>query len=93
MHSFSLNPELVNLMMDHQIAKSLAGLEGRWRDMVRTAKEVGVPIPAMAASLDYYDGYRSERLPANLIQLLRDRFGAHGYERLDKPGQFHSDWA
>jgi 6-phosphogluconate dehydrogenase len=92
MHSFNINPELVNLMMDQGMAKSLVGLEGRWRDMVGTAKEIGVPIPAMAASLDYYDGYRSARLPANLIQLLRDRFGAHGYERLDRPGQFHSDW-
>jgi 6-phosphogluconate dehydrogenase len=92
MHSFHVNPELANLMMDQGIAKSLTGLESRWRDSVRTAKEMGIPIPALAASLDYYDGYRSERLPANLIQLLRDRFGAHGYERVDRPGQFHSDW-
>jgi len=93
MHSFSVNPKLENLMLDQGIAKLLTGVERRWRDTVRTAKEIGVPIPAMAASLDYYDGYRSERLPANLIQLLRDRFGAHGYERLDRPGNFHSDWA
>jgi 6-phosphogluconate dehydrogenase len=92
MHAFTVNPKLENLVMDQGIAKALAGVEKRWRTTVRTAKEAGVPIPAISASLDYYDGYRSERLPANLIQLLRDRFGAHGYERLDRPGQFHSDW-
>jgi 6-phosphogluconate dehydrogenase len=92
MRSFEFNPELENLLMDQGIAKSLASLERRWRDTIRAAKEKGVPIPAIGASLDYYDGYRSERLPANLIQLLRDRFGAHGYERLDRPGQFHAKW-
>jgi 6-phosphogluconate dehydrogenase len=92
MRSFEFNPELENLLMDQGIAKSLASLEKRWRDTIRTAKEKDVPIPAIGASLDYYDGYRSERLPANLIQLLRDRFGAHGYERLDRPGQFHAQW-
>jgi len=92
MHSFSVNPQLENLLMDQGIAKSLVGLERRWRDTVKTAREAGVPIPAIGSSLDYYDSYRSERLPANLIQLLRDRFGAHGYERLDRPGQFHSSW-
>jgi 6-phosphogluconate dehydrogenase len=93
MESFSSNPRLENLIMDQEIAKSLTGLERRWRDTVRTAREVGVPVPAIGASIDYYDGYRSERLPANLIQLLRDRFGAHGFERLDRPGQFHASWA
>ncbi|HXZ90752.1 MAG TPA: NADP-dependent phosphogluconate dehydrogenase [Candidatus Dormibacteraeota bacterium] len=93
MHSFNVNPKLENLLMDQGIAKSLTGVERRWRDTVGTAKEIGVPIPAIGASLDYYDGYRSERLPATLIQLLRDRFGAHGYERTDRPGHFHSDWA
>jgi 6-phosphogluconate dehydrogenase len=92
MHAFNVNPKLENLVMDQGIAKSLAGLEKRWRDTVRTARELGIPIPAIAASLDYYDGYRTERLSANFIQLLRDRFGAHGYERLDKVGQFHTDW-
>jgi 6-phosphogluconate dehydrogenase len=93
MHSFEDNARLENLMMDQGIAKSLSGVESRWRDTVRTAREACIPVPAIGASLDYYDGYRSERLPANLIQLLRDRFGAHGYERLDKPGQFHTSWA
>ena len=80
-------------MVDPEVARLLNGLERGWRDSVRLGKELGVPIPAINASLDYYDGYRSERLPANLIQGLRDRFGAHGYERIDKSGQFHSNWS
>ncbi|MGA3109063.1 MAG: NADP-dependent phosphogluconate dehydrogenase [Candidatus Bathyarchaeia archaeon] len=91
-HAFEINTQLPNLMMDQGFAKLLAGLENRWRDSIRTAKEAGLPAPAIGASLDYYDGYRTERLPANFIQILRDRFGAHGYERTDKPGHFHSDW-
>ena len=93
MHSFSLNPNLENLMLDAGIAKTLTTLEKRWRDTIKTAVETGTPTPAIGASLDYYDGYRSARLPANIIQLLRDRFGAHGYERVDMPGQFHTEWA
>jgi len=91
-HAFQISSQLPNLMMDQAFAKLLAGLENRWRESVKAAKDAGLPVPAIGASLDYYDGYRSERLPANLIQILRDRFGAHGYERLDKPGKFHSDW-
>jgi 6-phosphogluconate dehydrogenase len=92
MQSFNFNPQLENLTMDQGIARSLTTLERRWRDTIRTARDTGVPVPAIGASLDYYDSYRSDRLPANLIQLLRDRFGAHGYERLDRPGQFHASW-
>ena len=90
--AFEANSQVQNLMMNPEFAKLLSSLEKRWRDCVRTGKELALPIPAMGASLDYYDGYTSERLPANLIQILRDRFGAHGYERLDKPGHFHSTW-
>jgi len=70
----------------------LIKLDKKWRDAIKAAKISGIPTPALDASLDYYDGYRSERLPANLIQALRDLFGAHGYERIDKSGHFHSDW-
>ena len=91
-HAFETNSKLPNLMMDQGFAKLLAGLENRWRDSVRTAKEAGLPVPAIGASLDYYDSYRTERLPANFIQILRDRFGAHGYERTDKAGHFHSQY-
>ena len=91
-NAFEKNVQLQNLMVDPGFAKLLKGLESGWRDTVRSAKSLGIPIPAIDASLDYYDGYRSEKLPANLIQALRDRFGAHGYGRIDKPGQYHSDW-
>ena len=92
-NAFEKNAQLQNLMVDPEFAKLLNGLESRWRDTVRSSKELGVPIPAINASLDYYDGYRSEKLPSNLIQALRDHFGAHGYERVDKPGQYHTNWS
>jgi 6-phosphogluconate dehydrogenase len=60
--------------------------------VLQTGIAHGVPMPAMAASLAYYDAYRSERLPANLIQAQRDFFGAHTFERIDRPGVFHVDW-
>ncbi len=90
--AFKENARLQNLMVDRSFAETLMKLDRKWRGTATVAKAAGVPIPAINASLDYYDGYRSERLPANLIQALRDLFGAHGYERIDKPGQFHSDW-
>lgn len=90
--AFEADANLANLMVDREFAGTLTKLDKKWRDTVRAGKSAGIPIPAINASLDYYDGYRSERLPANLIQALRDLFGAHGYERTDKPGQFHSDW-
>ena len=86
------NSQLENLMVDKQFASTLTALEKNWRQLTRAAKEHMIPISAMNASLDYYDGYRSAVLPANLIQALRDRFGVHGYERTDKPGQFHTNW-
>ncbi len=90
--AFKSNDALQNLIVDREFAEILMGLDGNWRKVVKAAKDASVPIPAISASLDYYDGYRSERLPANLIQALRDRFGAHGYERIDRPGRFHTDW-
>jgi len=60
--------------------------------VVITAAELGVPTPAFSSALAYYDSYRSERLPANLLQAQRDYFGAHTYERVDKPGSFHTEW-
>ena len=92
MNAFENNPQLENPMVAPEFAKSLKESESRWRQTVNSSKSLGIPIPVINASLDYYDGYRSEKLPANLIQALRDRFGAHGYERVDKPGQYHSDW-
>ena len=60
--------------------------------MIATAVRLGIPTPAFSAALAYYDGYRSARLPANLLQAQRDYFGAHTYQRIDRPGVFHSDW-
>jgi 6-phosphogluconate dehydrogenase len=60
--------------------------------VVSEAVRLGIPVPAFSSALAYYDGYRRERLPANLIQAQRDLFGAHTYERVDKPGVFHSQW-
>ena len=91
--AFKENADLQNLMVHRQFATVLKRSEAGWREVVKLAKESAIPIPATNASLDYYDGYRSERLPANLIQALRDRFGAHGYERTDKAGEFHTDWS
>jgi len=93
MNAFEENAKLQNLMVNPELAKALNKMESDWRDSVKVGKEAGIPIPAINSSLDYYDGYRSERLPANLIQALRDRFGAHGYERVDEPGQFHDTWS
>lgn len=91
--AFKGNEDLQNLMVHAKFARMLVGLEKNWREVVMMAKDSAIPIPSINASLDYYDGYRSEKLPANLIQALRDRFGAHGYERIGKPGEYHTDWA
>ena len=69
-----------------------AGIDS-WRRVVATATMLGIPVPAFASSLSYYDGLRAERLPAALTQGQRDFFGAHTYERIDKPGKFHTLWS
>jgi 6-phosphogluconate dehydrogenase len=72
----------------------MAAAEGPWRRVVATAVQLGIPVPTLSSSLAFYDGYRHARLPANLTQAQRDYFGAHTYERVDRPrGQFfHTDW-
>ena len=90
--AFMKDANLQNLIIDPQLANRLSKLEGNWRNVAKTARDTSVPFPAISASLDYFDSYRSERLPANLVQALRDYFGAHGYERVDMSGQFHTDW-
>ena len=90
--AFRRNPELTNLLLDDSFRDEVAERLPGWRQVVQTAVGQGVPVPAFSASLAYYDSYRSERLPANLIQAQRDFFGAHTYERVDKPGSFHTDW-
>lgn len=88
------NPQLANLMLDPFFKGVLNGAQQNWRELVSTAMLQGIAVPAFSASLGYYDSYRSERLPANLLQAQRDFFGAHTYERTDKPeGEFfHTQW-
>lgn len=92
--AFDNNPELMNLMLDPFFAKALNKAQGAWRRVIIKAAEWGIPVPAMSSALAYYDGYRSSRLPANLLQAQRDYFGAHTYERIDKArGEwFHTNW-
>ena len=92
--AYDKNPKLTNLLMDDFFSKTLNQYQGAWRKAVIHAIGFGVPTPAFSTALAFFDGYRSERLPANLLQAQRDYFGAHTYERLDKPrGQyFHTNW-
>jgi 6-phosphogluconate dehydrogenase len=88
------DPELANLLLAPYFQKAMADADGAWRRVVTTAVELGIPAPTLTSSLAFYDGYRRERLPANLTQAQRDYFGAHTYERVDRPrGQFfHTNW-
>ena len=89
---FSSSPDLPNLLMNRDFAQEVMRRQGQLRTVVCTAVQMGLPIPALAASLSYFDGYRSDRLPANLIQAQRDYFGSHTYERTDEEGTFHTQW-
>ena len=92
--AFNKDTELTNLLLDPFFESAIGNAQPSWRRVVATAATLGVPMPAISAALAYYDGYRSERLPANLLQAQRDFFGAHTYERVDKPrGEFfHTNW-
>jgi 6-phosphogluconate dehydrogenase len=90
--AFDANAKLENLLLAPYFTEAVAKAQPAWRNVVKTAVELGIPMPAFSAALSYYDGYRSERLPANLLQAQRDYFGAHTYNRVDKEGIFHSDW-
>ena len=90
--AFDAQPNLENLLLAPYFEKAVKKAEASWRNVVKTAVELGIPVPAFAAALSYFDGYRSERLPANLLQAQRDYFGAHTYQRTDREGVFHSDW-
>jgi 6-phosphogluconate dehydrogenase len=90
--AYEADPSLRNLLLAEYFRDAVAGAQDAWRRVAVTAVELGVATPAFASSLAYYDGYRRERSPANLIQGLRDFFGAHTYRRLDRPGSFHLRW-
>ena len=80
-------------MADEEFGKDLTGAQDAWRNVVATAARLGIPVPGFSAALAYYDALRAERLPAALIQGLRDYFGAHTYRRTDRDGVFHTLWA
>ena len=92
--AYDNKPDLENLLLDDFFMEAIYRAQNGWRKVVGKAAELGIPLPAIGAGLAYYDGYRSDRLPANLLQAQRDYFGAHTYERVDKSrGEFfHTDW-
>ncbi|MBV9105741.1 MAG: decarboxylating NADP(+)-dependent phosphogluconate dehydrogenase [Verrucomicrobia bacterium] len=90
--AFDRNPQMENLMLDPFFSAILKETQANWRHAISIAIQAGVAAPAFGASLAYFDSYRQERLPANLLQAQRDYFGAHTYERVDKPGVFHTEW-
>jgi 6-phosphogluconate dehydrogenase len=92
--AYDNNPGLQNLLLDDYFKDAIEKSQPGWRKVIATAVEQGIPVPAFSSALAYYDGYRSAVLPANLLQAQRDYFGAHTYERLDKPAgeYFHTNW-
>jgi 6-phosphogluconate dehydrogenase len=90
--AFDADPKLENLLLAPYFSNAIERAQDAWRHVVMTAFELGIAAPAFSTALTYYDGYRSPRLPANLLQAQRDYFGAHTYERTDRPGTFHTDW-
>ena len=92
--AYARDPALPNLMLDPYFSGRLKAVQDGWRRVVAWSALRGIPVPAFGAALSYYDGYRCERLPANLLQAQRDFFGAHTYERTDRPrGEFfHTNW-
>jgi 6-phosphogluconate dehydrogenase len=90
--AYAEEPALENLMLAPAFTRRLAAAQPAWRHVVATAATIGVPVPVFMSALAYYDGYRHARLPANLLQAQRDYFGAHTYERTDRPGTFHTEW-
>lgn len=91
--AYARDPELANLLIDDHFAGVMAECQQDLREVVAAAALHGVAVPAFMSALSYYDGYRSPRLPANLLQAQRDFFGAHTYQRVDRPGKFHTHWA
>ncbi len=92
--AFDSDPELTNLLLDPYFKEAVENAQAAWRRVISSAVQMGIPVPAMSSGLAFFDGYRRGRLPANLLQAQRDYFGAHTYERVDRPrGEFfHTDW-
>jgi 6-phosphogluconate dehydrogenase len=90
--AFDQNPALPNLLLAPEFKQTILDRQAAWREVIITAANLGIPVPAFSASLDYFDSYRRDRLPQNLTQAQRDYFGAHTYKRTDKEGTFHTEW-
>jgi 6-phosphogluconate dehydrogenase len=90
--AFAHVPQPVNLLLAGPFRDAMAARQAGWRATIQHAVAIGIPVPAMSASLAYYDAYRSAQLPANLTQAQRDFFGAHTYRRVDREGVFHTEW-
>jgi 6-phosphogluconate dehydrogenase len=92
--AFEKNPDLENLLLDDFFKGVIDDCQQNWREVVSFSVRWGIPVPGLSASLAYYDALRTERLPANMLQGLRDYFGAHTYERTDQPRgkTFHTEW-
>jgi len=90
--AFDADPNLENLLLHPYFKNAVHAGQASWRRVIVAATERGLPVPAFGTALSYYDSYRQEKLPANLLQAQRDYFGAHTYQRVDKPGTFHTDW-
>ncbi|MDR6551468.1 NADP-dependent phosphogluconate dehydrogenase [Paenibacillus qinlingensis] len=90
--AYDRNPELKNLLLDSYFTDVVDNYQGSWRKVVAEAVTRGIAVPSFASALAYYDSYRTERLPANLLQAQRDYFGAHTFQRVDKEGSFHFNW-
>ncbi|HLU47091.1 MAG TPA: decarboxylating NADP(+)-dependent phosphogluconate dehydrogenase [Planctomycetota bacterium] len=90
--AFKKSPQLTNLLLDDFFREAIIEHQSAWREVVSTAIRLGIPTPAFSSALAYYDSYRRDTLPANLLQAQRDYFGAHTYQRVDREGVFHTDW-
>ncbi len=90
--AFGAQPDLENLLLDNYFGQVVRDAQKRWRTVVKIGVDLGIPTPALSAALAYFDGLRSKQLPANLLQAQRDYFGAHTFERTDRPGVFHAEW-
>ena len=90
--AYDRNPDLKNLLIDPYFSEIVQNNQPRWRQVVSTAIQMGVPVPGFSSAITYYDAYRNERLWANMIQAQRDYFGAHTYQRTDQEGIFHTEW-
>ncbi|HSO93881.1 MAG TPA: NADP-dependent phosphogluconate dehydrogenase, partial [Candidatus Dormibacteraeota bacterium] len=90
--AYAEQPRLKNLLLAPYFRDAIGQAQDAWRRVITLAVDAGIPVPAFSSSLAYYDAYRRERLPAHLIQGLRDYFGAHTYHRIDREGSFHTRW-